>query len=73
MVEQGLYEVVYALAERYIPAGKHRLLHVDSRKVWTEIVVHQLKVKNIERKYSAIVNCAENWEALLIYKFSLQN
>jgi len=73
MAEQVLYGVLENLAERYIPEGKHKLLHVNSREVWIDLMSDLLETKLIGRKLSLITKCAINWEALLTQKLSIQN
>ncbi len=73
MAEQVLHEVLESLAERYIPEGKHKLLHVNSREVWIDLMSDLLETKMIGRKLSLITKCAVNWEALLTQKISIQN
>ena len=73
MVDKVTYEVLDTLAERFIPEGIHRTLHVDSREMWRDIMISLLKSKVIERKMSIITKCAMSWESLLIQKISIQN
>lgn len=73
MAEQVLHEVLESLAERYIPEGRHKLLHVNSREVWIDLMSDLLETKMISRKLSLITKCAVNWEALLTQKISIQN
>ena len=73
MKNQVLYEVLENLAERYIPEGKHKLLHVDSREVWMDLMTGLLETKTISHKLSLMTKCAINWEALLAQKISIQN
>jgi hypothetical protein len=73
MVDKVTYEVLDTLAERFIPGGIHKTLHVDSRKMWRSIMISLLKSKVIERKMSIITKCAMSWELLLIQKISIQN
>jgi len=73
MKKQVLYEVLENLAERYIPEGKHKLLHVDSREVWMDLMTGLLETKTIGYKLSLMTKCAVNWEALITQKISIQN
>jgi hypothetical protein len=73
MVDKVTYEVLDTLAERFIPEGIHRTLHVDSREMWRDIMISLLESKVIERKMSIITKCAISWEQLLIQKISIQN
>lgn len=73
MVEQLIQETLEGLAERYIPAGKHKLLHVNSREAWTELMLNLIESGAIRKRLSLLAKCAINWEALLIQKISIQN
>lgn len=73
MVSQVIYETLEELAERYIPEGKHKLLHVDSREVWLKIMINLVKKGVIGKKLSVFTKCAVNWEILLIQRISIQN
>lgn len=73
MVEQLIHEALEDLAEKYIPVGKHRLLHVDSREVWTNLMLDLIESGAIRKRISLLAKCAINWEALLIQKISIQN
>lgn len=73
MVDKVTYEVLDALAERFIPEGIHKTLHIDSREVWIDLMVSLLESEAIERKMSLITKCAISWESLLIQKISIQN
>jgi hypothetical protein len=73
MLQQTLYETLEDLAERYIPEGTHRLLHVDSRNAWTDLMVDLIENGRVSKKLSFLAKCAINWEALLIQKISIQN
>ena len=73
MVEQALYQTLEGLAERYIPAGTHKLLHVDSREAWTNLMVELIESGAVRRRLSLLAKCAINWEILLIQKISIQN
>lgn len=73
MVEDVIYETLDKLAEKYIPEGRHRMLHVNSREVWIMIMVGLIENKSIRAKLSLLTKCAVNWELLLIQKLSIQN
>lgn len=73
MVEQTIYGVLDSLAERYIPEGKHRILHVDSRQAWVILMTELLETGAIRSKLSFLAKCAINWESLLVHKLSSQN
>lgn len=73
MVEQTIYEVLDSLAERHIPEGKHKMLHVDSREAWVNLMTELLETGAIRRKLSILTKCAISWELLLVQKISIQN
>lgn len=73
MVNQVLHEVLENLAERYIPEGKHKLLHVDCREKWIDLMEVLLEKQLIGRKMTILTKCAIGWEALLTQKISIQN
>lgn len=73
MVEHALRNTLDALAERYIPKGTHKLLHVDSREAWTELMVGLLEAKALNKRLTVLTKCAVNWELLLLQKLSMQN
>jgi hypothetical protein len=73
MIEQVIHETLGGLAERYIPAGKHKFLHVKSREAWTNLMLELIESGAVRKKLSLITKCAMNWEALLIQKISIQN
>lgn len=73
MVEQGINEMLDTLAEQHIPEGKHKLLHVNSRETWKDLMVGLLKDGVISKKASIFTKCAIGWELLLIQKLSIQN
>ncbi len=61
------------LAEKYIPRGKHKILHVDSREAWKEIMFLLIERDAIPLKPSYFARCAISWEALLIQRLSSLN
>lgn len=73
MVGQTLYVTLENLAEKYIPYGTHKLLHVNSRQVWTTLMVDLIESGAVRKKTSILTKCAVNWEALLIQRISIQN
>jgi len=73
MVDKVTYEILDTLAERYIPEGIHRVLHVDSREMWIDLMITLIESKVIPMKVSIIAKCASSWEALLAQKLSIQN
>jgi len=73
MVDKVTYEILDTLAEKYIPEGIHRVLHVDSREMWVDLMVALIENSIIPMKVSTIAKCATSWEALLEQKLSIQN
>ena len=73
MVEDYVLEALDNLAEKYIPAGTHNLLHIDSREVWKEMMVILIEKKSVPLKLSYLTKCAISWESLLINRFSSLN
>jgi len=73
MEYQVIEELLDNLAERYIPKGKHKLLHVDSRESWKDLMITLIESKLIPMKMHIITKCATNWEVLLTQKISIQN
>ena len=45
MVDKVTYEILDTLAERYIPEGIHRILHVDSREMWIDLMIALIESK----------------------------
>ena len=73
MVEQTIYEVLDTLAERHIPEGKHKMLHVNSREAWVDLMTELLETGAMRKKLSILTKCAISWELLLVQKLSIQN
>jgi hypothetical protein len=73
MINKVTYEVLDTLAEKFIPEGTHKLLYVNSREMWKEVMTALIESDLIEKKLSIITKCAINWEAVLVHKLSIQN
>jgi hypothetical protein len=73
MVDKVTYEILDTLAEKYIPEGIHKVLHVDSREMWIDLMIALIESSIIPMKVSTIAKCATSWEALLEQKLSIQN
>lgn len=73
MRSKVVYELLDTLADKHIPEGKHKLLHVYSREVWVEYMSELLDKKTITSRLSVLKKCAVHWETLLFYKISSQN
>ena len=54
MVGQTLYETLENLAEKHIPKGTHKLLHVNSRETWTNLMVSLIESGAIVKKSSML-------------------
>jgi hypothetical protein len=61
------------LAERFIPEGTHKQLHVNSREAWKDLMFTLIERKAIPMKLSYFTRCAVSWEALLIQRISSLN
>ena len=73
MTRNTVYEFIDVLAEQHIPEGKHKLLHVDSRRAWIELMNALVERGLVAKKLAVLKKCALNWELLLIQKISIQN
>ena len=73
MISNAVYELVDTLAERYVPEGKHSLLHVDSREAWKSLMIGLMEKDLITKRLSILTKCAIHWESLLVHKLSIQN
>lgn len=73
MKNKVTYDFLDGLAERYIPEGQHKLLHIDSRKAWLTMMTNLIKGGFVDKKLTTLKKCAINWEPLLAQKYSLQN
>lgn len=73
MVEQLIHETLDQLADRYIPSGRHKILHVNAREYWKELMLELIETKSVKPRLSTLTKCAMYWEALLAQKISLQN
>ena len=67
------YQFLDVLAEQYIPEGKHKLLHIDSRKAWLTMMTNLIDGGFVSKKLTLLKRCAINWEAMLAQKYSIQN
>lgn len=73
MVNNTLYEFIDVLAEQHVPQGKHKLLHVDARKAWTDLMIDLVDRGLVSKKLSILKKCALHWEDLLTQKISILN
>lgn len=73
MEHQVIEELLDSLAERYIPAGRHKVLYVNSREMWKDMMITLIESESISPRLSIISKCAISWEALLVQKLSIQN
>lgn len=61
------------LAEKFIPEGKHRMLHVNSREAWKDTMFLLIEREAIPMKISYFTRCAMSWEALIAQRLSNLN
>ncbi len=73
MISNVVYELLDTLAERYIPAGKHKYLHVDSREAWLDLMTDMVERDLVKTRLSTLTKCAMHWETLLVHKLSILN
>ena len=73
MASRTSYNLLDSLAVSYIPEGRHKYLHVDSREVWVDIMSGLIKKGFIQPKKPMLAKCAKNWEFMLITKLSILN
>ena len=73
MTDHTVIEFLDVLAEQYIPEGKHKLLHINSRQAWIKLMTNLVEGGMVVKKLSLLKNCAEKWEVLLAQKYSMQN
>jgi len=65
------YDVLDEIAESHIPAGKHKVLHVNSRQAWVETMADMIERGYIKK--GDIDMMAVMWEQLLYKKYSALN
>jgi hypothetical protein len=70
---KDVYKYLDVLAERYIPEGKHNLLHVNSREAWLELMTSLIELDLIKVRMPTLIKYAISWELLLTQKLSIQN
>jgi hypothetical protein len=69
-----LEDTLEEIADRYIPAGTHELLHINSRQAWVTAVLELIKYNStIKPTKKVLASLANNWEYLLVTKFSTLN
>lgn len=73
MVKPTTEHTLSLLAERFIPPGTHRYLHVNSRKAWIKLMLEMLETGVLGSSIGVLCKCARNWELLLTRKISTQN
>jgi hypothetical protein len=61
------------IASKSIPEGKHPLLKVDSRKAWVKVVMELVETGKVEPTTNNLKVLSQNWEPLLITKYSALN
>ena len=70
---KSVYQYLDVLAERYIPEGKHNLLHVNSREAWLKLMTTLIELELIKVRMPTLTKYAISWELLLTQKLSIQN
>ena len=71
--EQLIQETLNKLANKYLPEGQHRLLHVNVQEYWKKLMLELIETESIRPRLSILTKCAIHWEALLAQKISIQN
>lgn len=73
MINQLTYAQLYKLADRHIPEGRHKMLHVDSREAWINLMIDLLEKQRLSNKAAVLRKCAVGWELLLTQRLSTLN
>ena len=73
MLSDTTYELLDALATRYIPQGNHPDLYVDSREAWIRLMRELIDKGYVKCKMSVLLKCVVNWETILINRYSHLN
>ena len=73
MSKYTTYDVLETLADRYIPAGRHKYLHVDSRAVWIKTMKKVINNSTTRLTVGTLAKYAKNWEAVLVTRLSMLN
>lgn len=73
MISHIVYDALDNLAERHIPEGTHRYLHVNSREFWKDLIVELLEKGAMKPRLQILTKCAIHWEILLVQKLSILN
>ena len=73
MISPTKYEILDSLAVRYIPEGRHKCLHVNSRELWVDIMTGLIEKGFVKLKMPVLAKCAINWEFMLVTKLSILN
>jgi hypothetical protein len=68
-----LIDVLDKVANKKIPAGVHKYLHVDSRKAWVESVIYLVENANVKLDVRTLNTLTKNWESILYKKYSTLN
>lgn len=68
-----IHDTLDMLASSAIPKGRHRYLHVDSRRAWVKAVVSLYESKAISMEPKNLKLLLHNWEQLLYQKYSSLN
>lgn len=68
-----LIDVLDKVAQKNIPEGVHKYLHVNSREAWVESVVYLIENSVVKLDKRNINALAKNWESVLYKKYSTLN
>jgi len=71
--EQLIHETLTKLANKYLPEGQHKVLHVNVQEYWKKLMLELIETESIRLRLSILTKCAIHWEALLARKISVQN
>lgn len=67
------YDVLETLADKYVPTGKHKYLHVDSRDAWIYTMKKVIDNSTTKLSVGSLAKYAKNWEAVLVTRLSMLN
>lgn len=73
MVRSKVRAILNTLAHNYIPQGTHKLLHVDSRATWIDLMEGLLESGALDQSLRTMQSCAKSWEYMIATRISLLN
>lgn len=68
-----IHDTLDMLADKYIPPGIHKYLHVNSREAWIDIMVSLFEKGKIQPSPEVVQSLLGKWEILLYKKYSQLN